>query len=249
MNNDPVIGLLQAFTSLLLVTPVVVLAFIIQGLPLSRKIIFSVLGLASFFILARLILSLPPLLFFKKTLWQGMFFQWIFSFGVLIMFLTPRSAALQCAISASSWLHVLWVGCLMLAVVWVRGWFLGSINYSGADKTFESGEYFFYILTMPGIAEEFVYRGVIQGVLNEVFGRPWKLFSAPLGWGWVISSVLFWAIHAVRVSDQLLLSLYWPTLTLQLGVGFILGWMRERSNSLMPAIFFHNAVNIVRVMA
>ena len=86
---------------------------------------------------------------------------------------------------------------------------------------------------------------MIQSGLNSLFGKPWRLWGAPLGWGWVITSVLFWGIHAFRLGAQSGLWFYWPTLTMQLVVGFVLGWMRERSESLLPPALAHNLANIV----
>ncbi len=48
---------------------------------------------------------------------------------------------------------------------------------------------------MPGLAEEFVFRGVFQSLLNEAFGQPWRLARASLGWGGIITAVLFVVGH------------------------------------------------------
>lgn len=44
-----------------------------------------------------------------------------------------------------------------------------------------------FLLTMPGLAEELVFRGVFQSLLNHVFGKPWRLANAEFGWGLVIT--------------------------------------------------------------
>ena len=109
-------------------------------------------------------------------------------------------------------------------------------------------EFLLYQVTLPGIAEELAYRGVIQSQLNSIFPKSWKLFGVSLGWGFGITAVLFWAIHAFRV-ENLTLSFYWQTLTMQMVASFVFGWIRERSGSIIPGIMTHNLVNLVWAMA
>ena len=61
----------------------------------------------------------------------------------------------------------------------------------------------------------------------------------------MITSLVFWAPHAFRVDPLMRLSFYWPTLTMQLIAGFVFGWMRERSGSVVPPMIAHNLGNVV----
>jgi membrane protease YdiL (CAAX protease family) len=65
-----------------------------------------------------------------------------------------------------------------------------------------------------------------------------------IGWGFVITAVLFWAIHAFRV-EGLSLSFYWQTLTMQLIAGLVFCWLRERTDSILPGIIAHNLANVI----
>ncbi len=53
--------------------------------------------------------------------------------------------------------------------------------------------------TMPGLAEELVYRGVFVSLLDRAFGRPWRIAGADVGWGTIAVAVVFAAVHAVNV--------------------------------------------------
>ncbi|HEX3476721.1 MAG TPA: CPBP family intramembrane glutamic endopeptidase [Kofleriaceae bacterium] len=53
--------------------------------------------------------------------------------------------------------------------------------------------------TMPGIAEELVYRGLLLELCDRALGRPWRIAGADVGWGVVITAVLFAAGHAIAV--------------------------------------------------
>ena len=103
-------------------------------------------------------------------------------------------------------------------------------------------------LTLPGIAEELVFRGVFQSLLNQVFGRPWKLLGAPMGWGFAITTLLFTVGHGIFVNSSLHLQTSLFSMVPALYLGALLGWMRERSASLWPCILLHNAVNALFVL-
>lgn len=100
-------------------------------------------------------------------------------------------------------------------------------------------------LTMPGIAEELVFRGVYQSLLNRVFGKPWRFLNAEFGWGLIITAVLFAAGHVFSADRELHLHI-----ALAAGVGpligsFIAGWIRERADSIWPGAVGHNLSNVL----
>ena len=103
-------------------------------------------------------------------------------------------------------------------------------------------EEIFYQLTMPSLSEELIFRGILLALLNQVFGRPWRLAGAPVGWGLVITSALFGLTHGAAVTATGLLIAPVPIIATGL-IGAILGWMRERSGSLWPPILAHSLIN------
>jgi len=87
------------------------------------------------------------------------------------------------------------------------------------------------------------YRGVGLALLNRAFGKNRYLFGARIGWGLIIVSVLFGLVHGVGLTDQLKLEIDLSGVLLTAGAGFLLGWLRERSGSLVLPIAAHNLGN------
>lgn len=60
----------------------------------------------------------------------------------------------------------------------------------GARKKLDA-EGWAFLLIMPGLAEELVFRGVYQSLWNGVFGKPWRVADAEFGRGMIITAILF----------------------------------------------------------
>jgi CAAX protease family protein len=103
----------------------------------------------------------------------------------------------------------------------------------GSDSLTASALLMFSALVAAPILEETIFRGLIQTVLLRILG-------VPMRWGVVfIAALVFMAIHVGGVS--------WQTLPGLFVLGFVLGWLYERSGSLWPSIVAHigfNALNI-----
>jgi membrane protease YdiL (CAAX protease family) len=103
-----------------------------------------------------------------------------------------------------------------------------------------------YLLVMPGLAEELLFRGLYQSVLNSAFGRSWRFGGTQFGWGLLITSVLFAGANGlVAVDDQLHARLVIPAAIAPFMMSLVSGWMRERTDSVWPSVFGHNLSNIV----
>lgn len=99
-------------------------------------------------------------------------------------------------------------------------------------------------LTMPGLDEELFYRGVLLLTLNEAFGRPIRVFGAPMGWGSVLSSLAFGLAHALGYSDGAFT--FDALLMATTGVSaLLLVWLKEKTGSLLLPILMHNFGNAV----
>ena len=102
--------------------------------------------------------------------------------------------------------------------------------------------------SMPGLGEEFVYRGVLLMLLNEAFGRPWKFAGIQLGWGFVIVTAMFGSLHGIDASSFTDVHIYWSAMIFPALTGLVLAWLRERSGSVWPGVLFHNFVNLLNTL-
>ncbi|OGD52453.1 hypothetical protein A3K81_03220 [Candidatus Bathyarchaeota archaeon RBG_13_60_20] len=83
-------------------------------------------------------------------------------------------------------------------------------------------------LVFGGAAEEILYRGYVQGRVNEEFGRPWRLMGVCFGPGLLVSSAIFGVAGALGTATRMGLG----GLSLAVGVhgaalGLFYGFMRE----------------------
>jgi hypothetical protein len=92
-----------------------------------------------------------------------------------------------------------------------------------------------------GFGEEVLYRGYAQSRLNEVFGRPYRFFGVPFGWGAPISAGVFGLSHAGILGIALGLTsqatLAWGFWTFIGGLVFSL--VREKSGSVLTSALLH----------
>lgn len=108
------------------------------------------------------------------------------------------------------------------------------------------GEGWAFLLIMPGLAQELVFRGVYQSLLNRVFGKPWRWANAEFGWGLIITAILFVGFNGlVFVDPQLSARMVLPAAIAPFLSSLVSGWVRERTNSVWLCVFGHNLSNIV----
>ena len=106
-------------------------------------------------------------------------------------------------------------------------------------------EWLAFQATMPGLDEELFMRGLLLLLFHQAFGRNFTIAGAETGWGLWLTTLLFGLLHGVTVQgDEISVS---AAVTVLTGlVGFIAGWMRERTGSLVAPIVFHNAFNVAQ---
>ena len=103
-----------------------------------------------------------------------------------------------------------------------------------------------FLLIMPGVAEELVFRGMFQPLLNRVFGKPWRLANAEFGWGLIITAILFAGFNGlVAVDSRLHARIVLPAAIAPFMMSLVSGWVRERTDSVWPSVLGHNLSNIV----
>jgi len=100
---------------------------------------------------------------------------------------------------------------------------------------------FIYYIFFVGFGEELLFRGYIQSRLNEAWGRPFRFFGVPWGWGLVITSVIFGLMHVVNIGSLVngnwRLEPWWGLWTF-FG-GLVSGFVREKTGSIVAPSILH----------
>lgn len=100
-------------------------------------------------------------------------------------------------------------------------------------------EYFAYEATMPGLAEELGFRGLLFGCLLAAFGSrprsPFVIWTAA-----IVQAIPFAALHGLEASGFRLLGLFCYTAF----AGVVLAMVRLKTGSILPAIVGHNIANV-----
>ena len=96
--------------------------------------------------------------------------------------------------------------------------------------------------TMPGLDEELFYRGILLLAMNEAFRARLTVFGAPIGYGGLLTSVLFGLAHALGYGPE---GFNFDPMTFALtGVpSLLLLWLRERTGSVALPVIAHNMAN------
>jgi len=102
-----------------------------------------------------------------------------------------------------------------------------------------------------GFGEEMLYRGYIESRLNEVFGRPFRFYGVPFGWGALITSLLFGLMH-VGVQRWILglnhdVTLAWGCWTIFSGLVF--SYVREKTGSICAPALLHGLPQAIASVA
>jgi uncharacterized protein len=101
-------------------------------------------------------------------------------------------------------------------------------------------------LTLPGIDEEIMYRGILLGLLMSGLKGQVRFIGNP---SLLISSILFGVIHALKLNEG-----FAPNFNLvyflQTGLaGYAWGWVTIKSRSILFAILSHNLSNFFGTLA
>lgn len=169
--------------------------------------------------------------------WTGKMLSIALSFTVLVgLRLSRREVALVLPSTRSAWV---WSAGLVLVGV-VAG---VTMAYLFRDHQPPDLETLLFQATMPGLDEELMFRGVGFALLARGFvgrGAAW----APL----MTTSLLFGFVHVVFASGGRLQVDLAP-LVFVLPFGFLLGWLRMRSGSLLGPVLGHNLANSLGTLA
>jgi len=110
-------------------------------------------------------------------------------------------------------------------------------------------ENFLFQATMPGLAEELVYRGILLWLLSKAFVPTKTIKGVQFGWGFIIITFLFAMIHGVGLTENLELKLDIVTiLYLFLITSLSVSILRKFSGNLILPVLGHNVVNVMNAV-
>ncbi len=95
-------------------------------------------------------------------------------------------------------------------------------------------ETWLYQASMPGLVEESLFRGLLLALLDRAFVARRKVFGAAFGWGAAVITLVFLALHGVRIGH----------LTGVLPAALLFLWLRQRTGSLVMPTLVHNLWNL-----
>lgn len=96
-----------------------------------------------------------------------------------------------------------------------------------------------YLAIMPALNEELVYRGCLLGILDKLMPSRINFLGAQIGWGVIVTSILFSLLHGFSLDHTLSLHIEAIALTNSFISGLIFAWLRERSGSLVMPMIAH----------
>jgi uncharacterized protein len=121
----------------------------------------------------------------------------------------------------------------------IGGFFLITTAFQNSTRFASVFTDIISVYLFVALSEEILFRGYIQSRLNSVFGRPKRFFNIHWGCGLIITSVLFGFWHLGWSLDMLA----WPHVLWTIFAGLCLGFVREKSESVIAPAFLHGIMN------
>jgi membrane protease YdiL (CAAX protease family) len=194
-------------------------------------------------VLFNAIVELPRANGFLHVHWSWQAALLTTAWTLLVVWLTPSVSFASIGVTSRlnpDWLKLPTIVAFLIAIA------VPAVFFILGSRVKLTGEGWAYLLVMPGLAEELLFRGLYQSLLNSAFGRCWRFGGAEFGWGLPITSVLFAAANGlVAVDDRLQARIVLPAAIAPLMLSLVSGWVRERTNSVWPSVCGHNLSNII----
>ncbi len=132
------------------------------------------------------------------------------------------------------------MACLIILSVYLIGYYIYATEFH--NKSFSpimQGSLALLTVNMflfVGLPEEFFFRGYLQSELNYIFGKKFNFLSVKFGPGLFITAIIFTLSHIFVQMD-------WSKASL-IFISLILGWLREKSGSILASAGFHTLANV-----
>ncbi|MGD0189786.1 MAG: CPBP family glutamic-type intramembrane protease [Rhizomicrobium sp.] len=113
------------------------------------------------------------------------------------------------------------------------------------SRTPPSPETVYYQSTMPGLAEELSFRGILLGLQDQMFAGRIRLGGAAIGYGAIATSFVFGLVHGIQFDSHMALHVSLGGAAVAGFTGFLLAWLRSQTGSLVLPVIAHNATNVI----
>lgn len=173
--------------------------------------------------------------------WSGKIFA--LSLSVALICFLPQTLRNQMGLrlkqakgSSAVWVGIALYACLFLAI---------AVS-SPPPRTDAYWESLAFQLTMPSLDEELFFRGLLPVIIDRCFRVSRDVFGAQMGWGAIVSSVMFGLAHGLSLKGGL--SIDWMAFAIPGGIGLIGCWIVQKTKSLLGPILMHshgNAINYI----
>ena len=207
---------------------------------ISVKKSLTLLCLSGVILLVNLLLLLSPRLWWFANLhwnWQGKIISLVAALVFIQLgfgqswdemgFTLPRPG---------SWVRIISIFA-GAAVIFAIG---SSENPGGIDL-----ETVLYQASMPGFEEELIYRGILWVLIAQALPGTKKLWDANVGWNLIITTFIFALVHGVTFDNNYSLIISSSNLISTGMAGFVMGWIRAYSGSILPSVVLHNGINLL----
>jgi membrane protease YdiL (CAAX protease family) len=109
----------------------------------------------------------------------------------------------------------------------------------------QTAETIWYEATMPGLAEELLWRGILLALLDRMFTERFRLAGADISYGAIALTLVFALVHGLHFGKDLAVQTSWLGALMAGVTGFALVWLRLRTKSLVLPVVLHNATNVI----
>jgi len=163
-----------------------------------------------------------------------------------LKWVTPKQAGLNSPTSNKDYLMALVIG-----VLWIIFALLTDFSkildittrFSANNLAIYSS---LFLLIMPALSEELLFRGVYLAILNKAFSKQWSFLNIKFGFGAILVTLLFIQVHVIHffVNGQIIVidTNFWNWLD-YLVEGSALVLIREKTKSLWPAMILHSLLD------
>ena len=245
---------MSLFTPLIWI--LIIVPFIALAIFRSEKVNLKYLGLfVLYFLIDSYIQHLSKLYFDFDFL--GLKFAWIgkilsLCFALIVVFSVSKKDREEIGFTTKTNSKSQMKSGILIFIVFLAFDFIFKMIWFPKDGDFDL-EIFAFQMTMPGVTEELVFRGILFWLLDKAFEPKWDFKGVKFGWGFVIITILFAEAHGVMLTENYefkfdIITILYLTVISSLSVGIL----RKLSGNLIFPILGHNAINtmnaIIRIL-